>query len=126
MIIFKCFTIKLLPYFNSSIIILIRNMYGFTIINILFAGILFIGNLMNKPLLKLLLGETLKLQDAGWSILTIRWISFFIVLAILNEIIWRTQSTDIWVSFKVFGILPLTFIFTLVQIPVIKKFQIED
>ena len=109
-------------YFNNDVFFKMKP----TIINILFAGILFIGNLMNKPLLKLLLGETLKLQDTGWNILTIRWISFFIVLAILNEIIWRTQSTDIWVSFKVFGILPLTFIFTLVQIPVIKKFQIED
>ena len=109
-------------YFNNDVFFKMKP----TIINILFAGILFLGNLMNKPLLKLLLGETLKLQDAGWSILTTRWISFFIVLAILNEIIWRTQSTDIWVNFKVFGILPLTFIFTLVQIPVIKKFQIED
>ena len=109
-------------YFNNDVFFKMKP----TIINILFAGILFIGNLMNKPLLKLLLGETLKLQDTGWNILTIRWISFFIVLAILNEIIWRTQSTDIWVNFKVFGILPLTFIFTLVQIPVIKKFQIED
>ena len=109
-------------YFNNDVFFKMKP----TIINILFAGILFAGNLMNKSLLKLLLGETLKLQDAGWSILTTRWISFFIVLAILNEIIWRTQSTDIWVNFKVFGILPLTFIFTLVQIPVIKKFQIED
>ena len=109
-------------YFNNDVFFKMKP----TIINILFAGILFIGNLMNKPLLKLLLGETLKLQDAGWSILTTRWISFFIVLAILNEIIWRTQSTDIWVNFKVFGILPLTFIFTLTQFSVIKKFQIED
>ena len=109
-------------YFNNDVFFKMKP----TIINILFAGILFLGNLMNKPLLKLLLGETLKLQDAGWSILTTRWISFFIVLAILNEIIWRTQSTDIWVNFKVFGILPLTFIFTLVQIPVIKRFQIEE
>ena len=81
---------------------------------------------MNRPLLKLLLGEALKLQDQGWNILTKRWISFFIALAILNEIIWRTQSTDVWVNFKVFGILPLTFIFTLTQFPVIKRFQIED
>ena len=109
-------------YFNNDVFFKMKP----TIINILFAGILFLGNLMNKPLLKLLLGETLKLQDAGWSILTTRWISFFIVLAILNEIIWRTQSTDFWVNFKVFGMLPLTFIFTLSQLPVIKKFQIED
>ena len=97
-----------------------------TIINLLFAGILFAGNVLNKPLLKFLLGEALKLQDEGWLILTKRWIGFFIALAILNEIIWRTQSTDVWVNFKVFGILPLTLVFTITQYPVIKKFQIED
>ena len=67
-----------------------------------------------------------ELEDEGWKILTQRWISFFIALAILNEIIWRTQSTDIWVNFKVFGILPITFIFTMTQFPLIKKYQIED
>ena len=97
-----------------------------TIINLLFAGILFGGTILNKPLLKYLLGGALKLQDEGWSILTKRWIGFFIALAILNEIVWRTQSTDLWVNFKVFGILPITFIFTLTQFSIIKKFQIED
>ena len=81
---------------------------------------------MNKPLLKFLFSGALKLQDEGWNILSKRWIGFFIFLAILNEIIWRTQSTDFWVNFKVFGILPITFIFTLAQISIIKKFQIED
>ena len=97
-----------------------------TIINILFAGILYGGIILNKPLLRYLLGAALKLQDEGWDILTKRWIGFFIALAILNEIIWRTQTTDIWVSFKVFGILPITFIFTLTQFSTIKKYQIED
>ena len=97
-----------------------------TIINLLFAGILITGSIMNKPLLKFLFGGALKLQNEGWNILTKRWISFFIALAILNEIIWRTQSTDVWVNFKVFGILPLTFIFMLTQFSIIKKFQIED
>ena len=97
-----------------------------TIINILFGIILYGGQLMNKPLLKYLLGGTLKLQDTGWTILTNRWVGFFIALAILNEIIWRTQSTDIWVNFKVFGILPITFIFTMTQFSLIKKYQIED
>jgi intracellular septation protein len=97
-----------------------------TIINLLFAAILIIGNIMNKQLLKFLFGGALKLKNEGWEILTKRWVSFFIALAILNEIIWRTQSTDVWVNFKVFGILPLTFIFTLTQFPVIKRFQIED
>ena len=97
-----------------------------TIINLLFAGILYGGIVLKKPLLKYLLGAALKLQDEGWSILTKRWIGFFIALAILNEIIWRTQSTDIWVNFKVFGILPITFIFTITQFSVIKKYQIND
>ena len=97
-----------------------------TIINLLFAAILYGGILINKPLLKYLLGAALKLQDVGWRILTLRWIGFFIALAILNEIVWRTQSTDIWVNFKVFGILPITFIFTMTQFPLIKKYQIED
>tara|TARA_Y100000590_G_scaffold409057_1_gene500783 strand:- start:29 stop:568 length:540 start_codon:yes stop_codon:yes gene_type:complete len=97
-----------------------------TIINILFALILYGGEIFKKPLLKYLLGGTLKLQEIGWSILTKRWIGFFIALAILNEIIWRTQSTDIWVNFKVFGILPITFIFTLSQFATIKKYLIED
>ena len=97
-----------------------------TIINVLFAVILYGGILINKPLLKYLLGAALKLEETGWKLLTQRWIGFFIALAILNEIVWRTQSTDIWVNFKVFGILPITFIFTMTQFPLIKKYQIED
>ena len=97
-----------------------------TIINILFAVILYGGILINKPFLKYLLGAALKLEEAGWKILTKRWIGFFIALAVLNEIVWRTQSTDVWVNFKVFGILPITFIFTMTQFPLIKKYQIED
>ena len=97
-----------------------------TIINLLFALILYGGMLIRKPLLKILLGAALKLEEEGWRILTYRWIGFFIALAILNEIVWRTQSTDIWVNFKVFGILPITFIFTMTQFPLIKKYQIED
>ena len=96
-----------------------------TIINILFAIILYGGEIMKKPLLKYILGTALKLQEVGWEKLTKRWIGFFIALAVLNEIIWRTQSTDIWVNFKVFGILPITFAFTLSQFSLIKKYQIE-
>ena len=109
-------------YFDNDIFFKMKP----TIINLLFAGILYGGVILNKPLLRYLLGAALKLQDEGWKILTKRWIGFFIALAILNEIIWRTQSTDIWVNFKVFGILPLTFIFTLAQFTIIKKYQIED
>jgi len=97
-----------------------------TIINIIFAIILYAGEVIKKPLLKLLLGSTLRLSNEGWATLTKRWIAFFIALGILNEIIWRTQSTDIWVNFKVFGILPITFLFTLSQFSLLKKHQIED
>ena len=96
-----------------------------TIINIMFAAILYGGIVFKKPLLKYLLGTALKLKDDGWNILTIRWIAFFIALAILNEIVWRTMSEEFWVSFKVFGILPITFIFTMTQFPLIKKYHIE-
>ena len=94
-----------------------------TIINVLFAVILYGGILINKHLLKYLLGAALKLEEAGWKILTQRWSGFFIALAVLNEIVWRTQTTDIWVNFKVFGILPITFIFTMTQFPLIKKYK---
>ena len=109
-------------YFDNDIFFKMKP----TIINVLFAVILYGGILINKPLLKYLLGAALKLEEAGWKILTQRWIGFFIALAFLNEIVWRTQSTDVWVNFKVFGILPITFIFTMTQFPLIKKYQIED
>ena len=109
-------------YFDNDIFFKMKP----TIINVLFAIILYGGILLNKPLLKYLLGAALKLEEAGWKILTQLWIGFFIALAVLNETVWRTQSTDVWVNFKVFGILPITFIFTMTQFPLIKKYQIED
>ena len=109
-------------YFDNDIFFKMKP----TIINLLFAVILYGGIIFKKSLLKYLLGAALQLEDKGWEILTMRWIGFFIVLAILNEIVWRTQSTDVWVSFKVFGILPITFIFTMTQFTLIKKYQIED
>ena len=109
-------------YFNNETFFKMKP----TIINLLFAGILYGGIILNKPFLRYLLGAALKLQDEGWDVLTKRWIGFFVALAILNEIVWRTQTTDIWVNFKVFGILPITFIFTLAQFSTIKKYQIED
>ena len=84
-------------YFDNEIFFKMKP----TIINVLFAVILYGGILINKPLLKYLLGAALKLEEAGWKILTQRWIGFFIALAVLNEIVWRTQSTDVWVNFKV-------------------------
>ena len=97
-----------------------------TIINIMFAAILYGGIILKKPLLKYLLGSALKLEEEGWTILTQRSAAFFIALAVLNEIVWRTMSEEFWVSFKVFGILPITFIFTMTQFPLIKKYQVED
>ena len=109
-------------YFDNEVFIKMKP----TIINLVFAAILYGGMLIKKPLLKILLGAALKLEEDGWRILTYRWIGFFIALAILNEIVWRTQSTDIWVNFKVFAILPITFIFTMTQFPLIKKYQVEE
>ena len=109
-------------YFDNPVFIYMKP----TIVNLLFATILYGGILIKKPLLKYLLGAALKLEDEGWKILTHRWIGFFVALAILNEIIWRTLPEDIWVSFKVFGILPITFIFTMSQFPLIKKYQVEE
>ena len=109
-------------YFDNEVFIKMKP----TIINLIFAIILYGGMLVKKPLLKILLGAALRLEEEGWRILTYRWIGFFIVLAVLNEIVWRTQTTDIWVNFKVFGILPITFIFTMTQFPLIKKHQIDD
>ena len=109
-------------YFDNEVFIKMKP----TIINLVFAVILYGGMLIRKPFLKILLGAALKLEEEGWRILTYRWIGFFIALAILNEIVWRTQSTDVWVNFKVFAILPITFIFTMTQFPLIKKYQIED
>ena len=109
-------------YFDNEVFIKMKP----TIINLIFAIILYGGMLVKKPLLKILLGAALRLEEEGWKILTYRWIGFFIALAVLNEIVWRTQTTDIWVNFKVFGILPITFIFTMTQFPLIKKHQIDD
>ena len=105
-------------YFKNPIFIYIKP----TIINILFAlGLIFGKFFTNEPVLKKLLGNALKLQDEGWKILNKRWALFFLSLAILNEIVWRTQSEEFWVNFKVWGMLPITFIFTAFQIPLIKK-----
>jgi len=109
-------------YFDNEVFIKMKP----TIINLIFAIILYGGMLVKKPLLKILLGAALRLEEEGWRILTYRWIGFFIALAVLNEIVWRTHTTDIWVNFKVFGILPITFIFTMTQFPLIKKHQIDD
>jgi intracellular septation protein len=92
-----------------------------TIIYLLFAGTLFGGLIIKKPLLAMVFDQMFHLTDEGWRKLTVRWALFFLGLAILNEIVWRTQSTDTWVTFKVFGVMPLTFIFAALQYPLLTK-----
>ena len=110
-------------YFDDPIFIYIKP----TIINILFGlGHIFGKFFTNEPVLKKLLGKSISLTDEGWKILNMRWVFFFFGLAILNEIIWRTQSEEFWVNFKVWGILPITFLFTAFQIGIINKYKIND
>ena len=97
-----------------------------TIVNLLFAGALFAGLFMGRPLLRYVFEAAFRLDDAGWRILTIRWAWFFVALAILNEIVWRNFSTDAWVSFKTFGIMPITIIFTLSQLPLINRHALPE
>lgn len=96
-----------------------------TIIQIIFGMILFLGLLGNRLFLKSVLGSAWHLTDHGWRTLSIRLATFFFLSAALNELIWRTQSTDLWVSFKVFGLTGLTFVFFLSQMPLLKRFAIE-
>lgn len=92
-----------------------------TIIYALFAGVLGIGLLMRKPLLATVFDAMFHLTDEGWRKLTIRWALFFLLMAVLNEIVWRTQSTDFWVAFKLFGAIPITFVFAMLQYPLMTK-----
>ena len=110
-------------YFNNPIFIYIKP----TIINILFGLALLFGKFFsNEPILKKMLGKSIQLTDEGWKILNLRWVYFFFGLALLNEIIWRTQSEEFWVNFKVWGILPLTIIFTAFQISIINKYKLNE
>ena len=96
-----------------------------TIIYLLFAGLLLGGLFFNKPLLAIVFDSVFDLTGEGWRKLTLRWAVFFLALAVLNEIVWRTQTTDFWVSFKVFGVVPLTFIFAALQYPLLQKYGTE-
>ena len=103
-------------YFNNPVFIYMKP----TIINILFGLALFFGKYFSsEPMLKKLLGKSIKLNDMGWQILNIRWMYFFFFLALINELVWRTQTEEFWVNFKVWGLLPITFIFTAFQIGLI-------
>lgn len=97
-----------------------------TIVNLLFAAVLSIGLALKRPYLKLLMGAVLQMDDAGWHKLGFRWAVFFVVLAVINEIVWRNFSTDFWVGFKTFGLMPLTMVFALFQVPLITAHQIEQ
>jgi intracellular septation protein len=97
-----------------------------TIVNALFGAILLGGLAYGKAFLSLLLDSVMQLTDEGWRKLTLRWALFFFVLAILNELVWRTQTTDAWVAFKVWGIMPLTIAFALAQTPLILKHEIKS
>ena len=109
-------------YFDNKIFFYMKP----TIINLLFAAILFFGQFLSKkPLLKMLFQNALELTDEGWKKLNLRWIIFFIFVAILNEIVWRTQSETIWVNFKVWGLLPISFLFVASQIPLMNKYKLK-
>lgn len=95
-----------------------------TIVNGLFATILFAGLVSGRLFLKIVFGDVMRLAEEGWRILTLRWALFFVFLAVLNEVMWRGFSTDTWVAFKVFGIMPITFVFALAQIGILKKYEI--
>ena len=92
-----------------------------TIVYSMFAALLAAGLLLKKPLLELLFGSAFALTEEGWRKLTVRWIAFFVAMAIVNEFVWRNFSTDTWVSFKAFGFLPLTLLFTFAQVPLLQR-----
>ena len=108
-------------YFDNKIFFYMKP----TVINLLFAFVLFFGQyITKKSLLKIFFKNSLNLRDEGWNKLNYRWIYFFIFIAILNEMVWRTQSEVFWVNFKVWGLLPITFLFTASQLPLINKYKL--
>jgi intracellular septation protein len=108
-------------YFNNPVFLYMKP----TIVNIIFAITLIVGKtFFNKNFLEFFFKTAFQLDELGWNKLNIRWAYFFIFLAILNELVWRTQPEATWVNFKVWGILPLTFIFTALQLPMINKHKI--
>jgi len=110
-------------YFNNPIFLYIKP----TVINILFGLALFFGKyFIKETVLKKIMGKSIALTDIGWDLLNKRWMFFFFSLAILNECVWRTQSEEFWVNFKVWGMLPITFIFTAFQISLINKHKINE
>lgn len=96
-----------------------------TAVYMLFAGVLLVGQALGRPLLKPLFEAAFQVDEAGWRILTLRWGAFFVAMAGLNEFVWRTMATETWVNVKVFGFLPLTFVFAIAQAPLIKRHEVE-
>ena len=110
-------------YFDNAIFLYIKP----TIINVLFGLALLLGKFFtDEPILKKIMGKSLSLTSEGWELLNRRWVYFFFGVAILNECVWRTQSEEFWVNFKVWGLLPITFIFTAFQVPLISKYKINE
>ena len=108
-------------YFNNPVFLYMKP----TIINVIFAIMLVSGKIFfNKNFLKFFFKTAFQLDEIGWDKLNFRWAYFFIFLALVNEIVWRTQPEATWVNFKVWGMLPLTFVFTAFQIPMINKHKI--
>jgi intracellular septation protein len=97
-----------------------------TIVNLLFSVALGGGLIFGRSLMKVILGEVIRLKDEGWRKLTVRWAIFFVFLAILNEIVWRNFSDSTWAAFKLFGVMPITMAFMLAQIGLLQKYQIEE
>ena len=110
-------------YFDNKIFFYMKP----TIINLFFAMVLFFGKFFTqKPLLKIFFQNAFDLEDIGWKKLNYRWIGFFIFVAMLNEIVWRTQTEVFWVNFKVWGLLPISFLFALSQFPLINKYKLKQ
>jgi len=97
-----------------------------TILYTMFATVLVGGLLTGRLFIKLLLESTVQMPDPAWRTLTWRWAFFFVVLALANEFVWRTFSTDTWVAFKVWGVFPATFLFALAQTPFLLRHQTDD
>jgi len=96
-----------------------------TIVNVLFGTVLLGGMAFGHSLLRYVFGDVYRLKERGWWLLTLRWGLFFFFLAIVNEIVWRNFSTDAWVAFKVWGIMPITVIFSMAQLPLLNRYHPE-
>tara|TARA_E500000331_G_C17122702_1_gene654574 strand:- start:310 stop:858 length:549 start_codon:yes stop_codon:yes gene_type:complete len=109
-------------YFDNKIFFYMKP----TIINLMFAGVLFFGKYFTKkPLIKIFFQASINLEDEGWRKLNSRWTLFFIFVAMLNELVWRTQTEAMWVNFKVWGLLPISFLFIASQISLINKYKVK-